>query len=135
MKNPRSYRAARPESRREAREGFLRAPLVRTTSERHRRLALTSSSDCSDCLEQIGSTSWGARRWRKEEILSLHWNQIDLEAEEIWLEVDGDKNDAGRVIAMDGEFLETVKAQRNKRKVVQITLLCFVLTCFTETEN
>jgi integrase len=67
--------------------------------------------------------------WRKEEILSLRWSQIDLQAEEIRLEVGTDKNDAGRVIAMDGELLETIKAQWERRKVVAIpghspTLLC-----------
>jgi integrase len=67
--------------------------------------------------------------WRKEEILSLRWSQIDLPAEEIRLEVGTDKNDAGRVIAMDGELLETVKAQWERRKVAAIpghspTLLC-----------
>jgi integrase len=67
--------------------------------------------------------------WRKEEILSLRWSQIDLQAEEIRLEVGTDKNDAGRVIAMDGELLETIKAQWERRKVAAIpghspTLLC-----------
>ena len=42
MKNPLLYRAARPESGREARERFLIAPLARTQSERRRRLALAS---------------------------------------------------------------------------------------------
>jgi integrase len=67
--------------------------------------------------------------WRKEEVLSLRWNQVDLQAEEIRLEVGTDKNDAGRVIALDGELLETLKAQWERRKVVEIpgkspALLC-----------
>jgi integrase len=67
--------------------------------------------------------------WRKEEILNLRWSQVDLQAEEIRLEVGTDKNDAGRVIAMDGELLDAVRGQWEKRKVVQIpgqspTLLC-----------
>jgi integrase len=67
--------------------------------------------------------------WRKEEILELCWNQIDLHAEEIRLDVGADKNEAGRVIVMDPEILETVKAQWEKRKVAEIlgqspTLLC-----------
>jgi integrase len=67
--------------------------------------------------------------WRKEEILSLRWNQVDLQAEEIRLEVGTDKNDAGRVIVLDGELLETLKAQWERRKVVEVpgkspTLLC-----------
>jgi hypothetical protein len=45
------YRAARPESGREAREGFLRAALGRTQSERRRRLALAGGIRLSDGLE------------------------------------------------------------------------------------
>jgi len=67
--------------------------------------------------------------WRKEEILDLRWNQVDLQAEEIRLEVGSDKNDEGRVIAMGDEVLELLKGQWEKRKVVQLpgqspTLLC-----------
>jgi hypothetical protein len=42
MKNPLSYWSARPESGREVRKRYLVAPLGRTQSERHRRLALAS---------------------------------------------------------------------------------------------
>jgi integrase len=67
--------------------------------------------------------------WRKEEILDLRRSQVDLQAAEIRLEVGTDKNDAGRVIAMDGELLEAVQGQWERRKVVQLpcqspTLLC-----------
>ena len=67
--------------------------------------------------------------WRKEEILSLPWNQVDLQAEEIRLNAGTTKNDEGRVIFLDGELLETLKAQWERRKVAQIpghspTLLC-----------
>jgi integrase len=67
--------------------------------------------------------------WRKEEILSLRWNQVDLQAEEIRLEAGTTKNDDGRVIVLDGELLETLKQQWQRRKVVQIpgaapNLLC-----------
>jgi hypothetical protein len=51
MKNPMFYRAARPESGREARERFLRAALGRTQSERRRRLALAGGIRLSDGLE------------------------------------------------------------------------------------
>ena len=67
--------------------------------------------------------------WRKEEILSLLWSQVDLASGEIRLEVGTDKNDAGRVIALDGELLEMMQAQWGRRKVVEIpgqspALLC-----------
>src|SRR5215472_16735554 len=42
MRNPLLCRSARPESGREARKRFFMEPLVRTQSERHRRLALAS---------------------------------------------------------------------------------------------
>ena len=42
IKNPLLYQAAWPESGREGRERFLRAPLARAQSERRRRLALAS---------------------------------------------------------------------------------------------
>ncbi len=67
--------------------------------------------------------------WRKEEILRLRWNQVDLQAGEIRLNAGTTKNDEGRVIALDGELLETLQAQWERRKVVTIpgqtpTLLC-----------
>src|SRR5215471_10072715 len=62
MKNPLLYRPARPESGREVRKRLLVAPLARTQSERRRPLALAGSFGCSNCLEQIDSTSGGA--WR-----------------------------------------------------------------------
>lgn len=67
--------------------------------------------------------------WRKEEILLLRWNHVDLQAEEIRLDAGTTKNDEGRVIALDGELLEAIRAQWEKRKVVTIpgqspTLLC-----------
>ena len=58
--------------------------------------------------------------WRKENILKLRWNQVDLQAKEIRLEVGTTKNDEGVVIALDGELLETLKAQWERRKVVQL---------------
>jgi integrase len=67
--------------------------------------------------------------WRKEEILSLPWSQVDLQAEEIRLNAGTTKNAEGRVIFLDGELLETLTAQWERRKVAQIpgqspTLLC-----------
>src|SRR5262245_17521990 len=58
--------------------------------------------------------------WRKEEILGLRWSQVDLAAEEIRLEVGTDKNDGGRVIALDGELLDVIRGQWEKRKVVAV---------------
>jgi integrase len=67
--------------------------------------------------------------WRKQEILTLRWNQVDLNARTVRLEPGTTKNDKGRLIILDGELLETVNAQWEKRKVAEIpgqslTLLC-----------
>jgi hypothetical protein len=45
------YRAARPESGREARERFLRGALALNSSERRRQLALAGGIRLSDSLE------------------------------------------------------------------------------------
>ena len=62
IKNPLLYRAARPESGREARERSLMAPLARTQSERRRRLALASGFRLLrlsgiDRLDELGSAA------------------------------------------------------------------------------
>lgn len=66
---------------------------------------------------------------RKQEILSLRWNQIDLEARTIRLDPGTTKSGEGRVIAVDGELLHVLKAQSERRNVTEIpgrspTLLC-----------
>jgi integrase len=67
--------------------------------------------------------------WRKRNILDLMWNQVDLNAKTVRLNPGTTKNDAGQLIILDGELLETIQAQWEKRKVVTIpgqspTLLC-----------
>jgi integrase len=67
--------------------------------------------------------------WRKKEILSLTWNQVDLSAKTVRLEVGETKSDKGRIIVLDGELLERIEAQWERRKVAEIpgqspTLLC-----------
>ena len=67
--------------------------------------------------------------WRKEEILSLKWSQVDLNARTVRLEPGTTKNDDGRLVILDGELLETIQAQWEQRKVAEIpgqspALLC-----------
>ena len=67
--------------------------------------------------------------WRKQEILSLKWNQVDLPAQTIRLDPGTTKSGAGRTVALDGELLAVIKGQWEKRKVAEIpgqspTLLC-----------
>lgn len=67
--------------------------------------------------------------WRKQEILSLRWNQVDLTARTIRLDPGTTKSGEGRNIALDGELLEVIEGQWERRKVAEIpgqspTLLC-----------
>jgi integrase len=67
--------------------------------------------------------------WRKREILSLKWNQVDLAAKAVRLDPGTTKNREGRTIALDGELLEVIQGQWERRKVAEIpgqspTLLC-----------
>jgi len=67
--------------------------------------------------------------WRKQEILTLGWNQVDLQGKTVRLAPGQTKNKKGRVIALDGELLEVIQAQSEKRRVVALpgqshTLLC-----------
>jgi integrase len=67
--------------------------------------------------------------WRKQEILSLRWNQVDLNARTVRLDVGTTKNDKGRLVILDGELLEAIQGQWERRKVAEIpgqspTLLC-----------
>lgn len=67
--------------------------------------------------------------WRKRNIFNLMWNQIDLNARSVRLNPGTTKNDAGQIVILDGELLETIQKQWERRKVVTIpgqspTLLC-----------
>jgi integrase len=67
--------------------------------------------------------------WRKRNILDLKWNQVDLNARTVRLNPGTTKNDQGQIVILDGELLETMQQQWERRKVVTIpgqspTLLC-----------
>ena len=67
--------------------------------------------------------------WRKGKILDLTWSQVDWNALTVRLHPGTTKNDEGQVIVLDGELLDVIRAQWEKRKVVTIpgqspTLLC-----------
>ena len=67
--------------------------------------------------------------WRKQNILTLKWNQVDLNARTVRLNPGTTKNDAGQIVILDGELLEAIQKQWERRKVAEIpgqspTLLC-----------
>jgi integrase len=67
--------------------------------------------------------------WRKQEILTLKWSQVDLNARTVRLDVGSTKNYKGRLVVLDGELLEAVQGQWERRKVAEIpgyspTMLC-----------
>lgn len=67
--------------------------------------------------------------WRKNEILSLRWNQVDLNNRTVRLDPGTTKNGDGRTVILEGELLELFKQQWERRPVAKIpgqspTLLC-----------
>ncbi len=53
--------------------------------------------------------------WRREEILSLEWKHIDLDAREITLPAELSKNAEGRVIRLADDLLELIQRQASER--------------------
>ncbi len=51
---------------------------------------------------------------------SGQWNQVDLESRTVRLEPGTTKNREGRLIVLDGELLQVIEAQWNKRKIAEI---------------
>jgi len=58
--------------------------------------------------------------WRRGEILRLRWNQVDLTAKSVRIEGESTKNKKARTIVLDGELLEAIQGQWEKRKVAEI---------------
>jgi integrase len=58
--------------------------------------------------------------WRREEILSLQWKQVDLANKSVRLDPGTTKNGDGRIIFLEGEPLEALIGQSEKRKHVHL---------------
>jgi integrase len=56
--------------------------------------------------------------WRKEEVLQLTWDRVDLQARTVRLEPGMTKNSDGRLIYLDGELLATLTAVRHERDLL-----------------
>jgi len=116
-------------------EKIVRKPYIAMLTEENIRKGFFEYAEfaavrdaCPDYFKPVATFAY-LTGWRKQEILSLRWNQVDLQAEEIRLDPEQSKNDEARVIGLDGELLELLVEQWEKRKVVQIpghspSLLC-----------
>jgi integrase len=67
--------------------------------------------------------------WRKLEILSLRWNQVDLNARTVRLDPGTTKSKEGPLVMLEDELLEAIQEQWERRKVAEThrqspTLLC-----------
>jgi integrase len=119
-------------------EKILRKPYIPMLKENNVRQGFFERSEfiafraaLADYLRPVATFAYYTG-WRKQNILDLQWNQVDLNARTVRLHPGTTKNDEGQVIVLDGELLDTVRAQWEKRKVVTIpgipgqspTLLC-----------
>ena len=58
--------------------------------------------------------------WRKSEILSLQWKQVDLDNRIVKLDPGTTKSGEGRTVVLEGELLELIQQQRQRRAVAEI---------------
>jgi integrase len=56
--------------------------------------------------------------WRKEEVLALTWDRVDLQARTVRLDPGTTKNSDGRLIHLDGELMDTLTAVKGERDLL-----------------
>ncbi|MBN1443140.1 MAG: tyrosine-type recombinase/integrase [Planctomycetes bacterium] len=57
--------------------------------------------------------------WRKREITSLTWAEVDLAERLVWLRSERSKNGRGRVLPLEGELLELIEKRKRLRVVTK----------------
>jgi integrase len=56
--------------------------------------------------------------WRKEEVLPLTWDRVDLQARTVRLDPGTTKNSEGRLIYLDGELFDTLTTVKRERDLL-----------------
>ena len=56
--------------------------------------------------------------WRKEEVLALTWDRVDLRVRTVRLDPETTKNDDGRLIYLDGELFDTLTGVKRDRDLL-----------------
>jgi integrase len=65
-----------------------------------------------------------ATGWRKQEILTLRWANIDLNGDEIRLDASKSKNKEARVIPIAGDLAEIIERRRKERALCPLVFHC-----------
>jgi integrase len=56
--------------------------------------------------------------WRKEKVLPLTWDRVDLQARTVRLDPGTTKNSEGRLIYLDGELFDTLTTVKRERDLL-----------------
>jgi integrase len=56
--------------------------------------------------------------WRKEEVLTLTWDGVDLQARTVRLDPGTTKNSDGRLVYLEGELMDTLTAVKRERDIL-----------------
>jgi integrase len=67
--------------------------------------------------------------WRKSEILTLRWNQVDVDNRIVKLDPGTTKSREGRTVVLEGELLELIEQQWERRTVAEIPTKSPALIC------
>jgi integrase len=116
-------------------EKIYRKPYIPMLAENNVRKGFFEHAEFIALRGQFGAELQGVLTfayytgWRKNEILSLRWSQVDLNNQTVRLDPGTTKSGDGRTIILEGELLELIKQQWERRAVAKIpgqspTVLC-----------